>query len=735
MARRPKAAETTGGRHSTRTRVTLLCLLLAAVVVSAGSNTLHHGFVFDDVTLIQQNTDVTELNWERILGRTGYRPIRTLTYALNFALGGTNPFGYHLFNVLLHAANAILTFFLFRHLLGRLDASFLGAMLFAMHPVQTASVAYVSGRKDLLAAFFLLLAALLYVGWRRRGGRVRAAFTGLSVALAVLSKEVAVVFPALLVLIDFFGTPEGRQHWDGKSLKEALKKSARLYILLATVALAAVYYTVVWTEASRMAGYWGGSLTAQWATSFKLFVHYLRLALAPYPLLADYTGVFPVSTGFTEPATVLCVLVFAAYLGLALRLCRRHPLVTLGMGWFLVPLLPVLQIVGFHEIAADHFLYLPMVGASLIFGHLGALAGSSRNTNVLAWAFLLIVFAVCSILTVSRNRVWASQLTLWEDTYEKAPGSYRANANLGQLYWARFEQDPMRNSQLRARAVRLLERAAELDPTDSLPLSNLGAIYREWGWDEWKKGNQEVAEARERRALSYLSRAVSLDPEDVWAYSNLGDVRKDLGLIWSRRANPIQAQTERHLAIEAYEKAISLGSPNPRFPLVYFKLAMVKVDQRRFAEAVPWLKRSVRAPGLAEMWELPYWMGYCYLATGRVSAAIPHLRRTVDLRPYPAGLRLLAYALEGVGEAEEAIALYGQALRQNPQSFETHYLLAAALQGQGRTGLARQHLLRALQLVEGHPRTPSTNAFRRGIKRQLEEGRNEDMAPDPEDPG
>ena len=249
MAGSTKVAEATRGRHSTRTRVTLLCLLLAAVVLSAGSNTLHHGFVFDDVTLIQQNTDVTELNWGRILGRIGYRPIRTLTYALNFALGGTNPFGYHLFNVLLHAANAILTFFLFRHLLGRLDASFLGAMLFAVHPVQTASVAYVSGRKDLLAAFFLLLAALLYVGWRRRGGRVRAAFTGLSLALAVLSKEVAVVFPALLVLIDFFGAPEGRRHRDGKSLKEALKKSARLYIL-ATVALAAAYYTVVWTEAS-----------------------------------------------------------------------------------------------------------------------------------------------------------------------------------------------------------------------------------------------------------------------------------------------------------------------------------------------------------------------------------------------------------------------------------------------------------------------------------------------------
>ncbi len=505
---------------ATQTRVILFCLLLAAAVVSLYANTLFHDFVFDDVTLIQQNTDVTELNWGRILGRTGYRPVRTFTYALNFALGGANPFGYHLLNLILHAVNSILTFLLLRSILGRLDASFLGAMFFAVHPVQTASVAYVSGRKDLLAAFFLLLASLLYIQWRRRRGWPRGVFTGLAVFLAVLSKEVAVVFPVLFVLIDLCGSRKSFRAGDGKGVTAALKKSARLYTLLATVAIAAVYYAVVWTEASRMAGYWGGSLAAQWATSFKLFVHYLSLALMPYPLLADYTGVFPISTGLTEAATLVCVLISAAYLGLAVWLLRRRPLVTLGMGWFLVPLLPVLQIVGFHEIAADHFLYLPMVGAALVFGNLGAEAAASPKANVLAKAFLLAIFVLGSILTVSRN----------------------------------------------------------LD-----------------------------------------------DP------------------------------------------------------------------------------------------------GYCYVATGRVSAAIPHLRRSVAIRPYSAGLRLLAYALVGVvGEADEAVALYQQALQRNPESFATHYLLGVAFLGLGRKDLAGQHLLRAHELVDRQPRSRSTKAYRQGIRRELE---------------
>ena len=705
---------------ATQTRVILFCLLLAAAVASLYSNTLFHDFVFDDVTLIQQNTDVTELNWGRILGRD-YRPVRTFTYALNFALGGLNPFGYHLLNLILHAANGILIFLLLRSILGRLDASFLGAMFFAVHPVQTAAVAYVSGRKDLLATFFLLLAALFYIQWRRRGGSRRVVFTGLALLLAVLSKETAVVFPALFVLIDLCGTRKTAQAGGGKGVMAALRKSGRLYAVLAAVALAAAYYAVVWTEASRMAGYWGGSLAAQWATSFKLFVHYLSLALVPHRLLADYTSVFPISTGFTEPATLVCVLISAAYVGLALWLFGRRPLVTLGMGWFLVSLLPVLQIVGFHEIAADHFLYLPMVGAALVFGHLGAQAATSPKAKILVWAFLLAIFVLGSILTVSRNRVWANQLTLWEDTYEKASDSYRANANLGQLYWTRFERDPNRNPRLRDRAIRLLERAAELDPTDSLPLSNLGAIYREWGWDEYNKGNQDVSEELEHRALGYLSGAVSLDPEDVWAYSNLGDVRKDLGMIWARRGNNVQAETQRQLALEAYRKAISLGSPNPRFPLVYFKLAMVKVDQQRFEESVHWLEKSVTAPGLAEMWEIPYWMAYCYVATGRVSSAIPHLRRSVGIRPHAAGLRFLGYALVGVGQAEEAVALYQQALQRNPESFATHYLLGVALRELGRRDPAGQHLLRARELVDRQPRSPSTKAFRQGIKRELEE--------------
>ena len=692
-----------------KSHTVLFSWLLVAVVASLYANTLFHGFVFDDATLIQQNPDVIELNWGKILGRSGYRPIRTFTYALNCAVGGMNPFGYHLFNVLLHAANSLLVFLFLRSTLRRIEASFLGAMLFAVHPVQTASVAYISGRKDLLAAFFVLLALLSYNKWRRQGGWQGLTLTGSALLLAILSKEVAVVFPVLFLLVDLCRQGSGSQLQARPGLVETLRASKLLYCVLFGASIVAVVYLVV---------YWGGTLATQWATSFKLFVHYLRLALVPYPLTADYIGVFPVSTGFTEAATAVCLVVSIGYAALALWSYPRWPPVTLGMGWFLVSLLPVLQIVGFHEIAADHLLYLPMVGVALVFGYLGAQAASSRNINVLVWAFLLFVLSLSSVLTVMRNRGWADQLTLWEETYEKAPTSYRANANLGQLYFERFLRDPGTNSQLRQQAIQLLERAAELNLTDSLPLSNLGAIYRDWGWDEIRTGNWGHAEELEDRALDYQTRAVALEPDYVWNQSNLGDVRKDLGLIWAHRGNPLQAETERQLAIEAYRRAIALGSPHPSFPLVYYKLAMVKVDQRRFAEAIPWLEKSLMTPtALADLGELPYrMMGYCYLATGRVPEAVPPLRKSVSMRSHPAGLRLLGYAVQGQGRVEEAVRLYEQALQQNPQSYESHFLLGVALQQQEKVELALKHLQRALELVKQRPDTQSTHAFRRSIK-------------------
>ncbi|HON01177.1 MAG TPA: hypothetical protein PLM33_13090, partial [Acidobacteriota bacterium] len=145
--------------------------LVVVVATLLYVNTLGHDFVFDDISLILQNPQVTNLDWWGIIGKSGYRPVRTLTYALNYALTGENPVSYHAFNVLVHALNAWLLLVLVQRLTQSRRLALAVALLFAAHPAQTAAVAYISGRKDLLATGFVFTGLIFYLRWRSEEGR------------------------------------------------------------------------------------------------------------------------------------------------------------------------------------------------------------------------------------------------------------------------------------------------------------------------------------------------------------------------------------------------------------------------------------------------------------------------------------------------------------------------------------------------------------------------------------
>ncbi len=227
--------------------------------------TLNHSFVFDDVTLISQNPQVINLEWSKILSREGYRPIRTLTYAVNYALGGDDPFGHHLLNLLLHAFNAVLVYRLFWSWTESNILAVSGALFFGLHPTQTAAVAYVSGRKDLLATFFILLGCLAYTVYRKKSRRYQAAASLLFFTLAILSKEVAIVFPALLLLLNSLlderkSASRGSSYGLWTSLICSLRKAPIFYGVTLILGVAALYYAVYLTQTSRMVGYWGGGV-------------------------------------------------------------------------------------------------------------------------------------------------------------------------------------------------------------------------------------------------------------------------------------------------------------------------------------------------------------------------------------------------------------------------------------------------------------------------------------------
>ena len=248
MAARRKDRRSSPGFGSRLWRPDLLypCLLVA-VVLGLYWNTLGHEFVHDDLTLIQQNRTVTELRWGDILSHRVYRPVRTLTYAFNYWLGGLDPTGYHLFNLLLHALNSLLVYWLFRAVTGRRTLALAGALLFAAHPVQTAAVAYVSGRKDLLAAFFILAGCLSFLSYRDTGRRRYLLLCLACLVVGVLAKELVIVLPALLLLLDLCRPdPSGGPGREPVAVRifRALSRSRLAYALGFLLAAASLYYAL-----------------------------------------------------------------------------------------------------------------------------------------------------------------------------------------------------------------------------------------------------------------------------------------------------------------------------------------------------------------------------------------------------------------------------------------------------------------------------------------------------------
>ena len=694
-----------------RARRTIV-LLVFAVGVLLYINTLQHGFVFDDVTLISQNPQVKNLVWGEILSRNGYRPIRTLTYALNYAWGGLDPFGYHLFNIVLHGINAALVYLLFQLWTGTRFLATAGALLFAAHPVQTAAVAYVSGRKDLLATFFLLLAVYCFQLYRDRNRRFFLSIALVGFVLGFFSKEVAVVFPALIIL-SVLATRTSRRRTElheERSLLQAIRRTLtqNRYLYAATLAgtLLGVYYTLFLSPASRMIGSWGGTLDAHIGTSFKLFAHYLKLAFFPYPLIADYTGqVLEISHGLLEPVTVAAILLVAAYLGLAIRIHSRNPRLMVGMIWFLVCLLPVLQIVPFHELAADHFLYLPLVG--IVFLIATGLQQLRRFNRRIAWAILGSLLVLFGGLTVDRNRVWANEEMLWEATFRKAPNSYRANTNLGVVYQGqgRWEE-----------AIQHTKKSIELKPDRAISWGNLGLLYRELGKKALQEKRWNEALALEEKAIRHLAKSRDLNREDPFTWSNLGNCYKDLGSIWEGLGDREKSIHFRRNAVRHFERALKTRSRHELAPIIWFNLGRVFMEGGYPEWAIRPLKKTLEAfPSYAPA---QYWTGVSYIQLAQYQDAIPYLERAARLQPGYEVWEKLARCYEKVGRDRRALASYLQALRQQPDSAEMHYRVSISLYRLGDSSRALHHLKTALKLKPSESLMTKIHRMRERIRSQ-----------------
>ena len=470
--RKPKKQAKTNGRPVSLMSAhgpSFVGLALVVVVFLCFANALRNEFVFDDIYLVTVNNQIRSLNLPLLL--SSYRPIRDISYAIDFALWGENPFGFHLTSILIHAANVVLVFALVQRITKDLVSATLTALIFAVHPIQTDAVTYISGRRDVLFTFFYILAFHSYLTYYRSRWSVKAVACFLLFLLlwmlSLLSKEMAVSLPIMIFVWHFCDAWEEGTGSPGRRVFQTLKKTFNrdkwFWMLLSLAGIAFTAYWVLIKRASHRVGfgtfeYWGGSFYLNMLTVIRVHAWYLKQLVYPTPI-AQYLGAFEISASLFDWRFLLSLVVVGGVLCYGFVLLSRDKLMAFAIFSYFVFLLPVSQLIPHHELLADHYLYLPIMSFALFVSLLVKKIGNSGVISHKALYFIVgVAVVVLAVMTIIQNRTWKDERTLWSYNYKAVPTSPRAALNLGNTYQYTEPQ----------KAEELFKRALALKPTPAI---------------------------------------------------------------------------------------------------------------------------------------------------------------------------------------------------------------------------------------------------------------------------
>ena len=633
--------------------------LVALLAVLPYLNSFPNTFVFDDKIAIVENRLIRSLRNIPTLLATGYwsqsrsgrsnlyRPLATISYALNYALGGLHPFGYHLVNVLTHLGVSLLLYRLALRLFRSQEGALLAAALFAVHPLHTEAVTGIVGRAELLAAVFFLLAWWWYMD---AGERPRYTLPSLgALALALLSKENALTLPGVLILYEIY-VAKGRDSEGAPALsapacrvRDADGCPAQaggdprpwnpgvVWRYAAYVGVLIGYFTV------RVAVFGGMGLPLpvfldnplahvgpipRVLTALEVAGRYLLLMLWPGRLSPDYSyNQIPVVYSPWSPGVVLAGLAWGGLIGLACWSYRGKRRAFLCVGFTLVTFSTTSNILApIGTMMGERLFYLPSAGLCLLAGVAWQrLLEWRRDTPGLVRVrrvgliLLATIVVLLSGRTVLRNRDWRDHATLFERAVEVAPNSAKVRFNLGGAYLQKERYDD---------AMRELQASLAIYPS-AFPHRNLGTLYL-------RKNESQMAMAEYRKALE-------LDPRDGEAYNNLGYVLLSQGSIQE--------------AIEALETAVVL---EPTLADAHYTLGRALAEQERWPEAIAAYHEARRLK--PDFMEAAYALGLALEASGEYRAAAEAFEEALRLKPglKMAHRRLAALYRERLGDPTKA---------------------------------------------------------------------------------
>jgi hypothetical protein len=459
-----------------------IVLLLSLAVVAVYSQTLTFDFVkWDDTGKIRDNPfvrngiSVDGLRWAFLGARPPYwSPVTWLSHMLDAQIFGISAPGHHLTSVLLHILNTVLLFLLMDRSTGRALPSAVTAALFALHPLHVESVAWVSGRTDLVSTLFALLAMLCYVEYARRGGLGLYASSAGAFALGLMAKPSLMILPAIFLLLDYWplkrccgGESDPNDHDVILRRIPAPKSFVSLtiekvpFLLLSCVAAALAY--VSGSEAASISMPVEPPFHLRAANALASYVSYLQMTIWPRNLCALYPHPYlPGGVPLGAPRIVAASISLLALTGCALWR-RRSRFILVGWCWYVLSLLPVIGLVrqfGPHALA-DRYTYFSLIGIFVVVSWGGADAISkwarSPYRRRIAWTVSLAALAAFSTLSWRQAATWRDSVSLFGRVVDLYPANALAHTYLGGSLLDLKRIDS---------ALQHFERALELNPNE-----------------------------------------------------------------------------------------------------------------------------------------------------------------------------------------------------------------------------------------------------------------------------
>lgn len=394
--------------------------LVSACFIVYWSALGHDFLIYDDKKYVIDNQMIRGLSLEHVkmsfssIIMGNYAPLHFISYMVDYSVWGMNARGFILTNLILHAANGFLFYLLLIAMRWHIPSACTAAFLFVCHPVQVESVAWIAERKNLLAMFFFLSAAIFYILFRNRGGGRARLFYILSIIsfiLSLLSKSVAVIFPLVITLYDICLVKRDNRHY--------LLLNKVPFVILALAAALVTFISQSPELGGGRRGYHGGPL-ATFFTMLPVLGRYLRMVICPTELSVSYNPQIKYAPDVAVAgAAVLVVLL----VGAAFWLYRQRRELLFWFLLFFIGLLPVSQIVPLYTLMNDRYLYFPMLGAAAFFTAIASMminhvSGWGKGCLALFYCLLLLTFP---IMAVARVTVWKDDLTLWSDAVKKEP--------------------------------------------------------------------------------------------------------------------------------------------------------------------------------------------------------------------------------------------------------------------------------------------------------------------------